>query len=298
MPRCGLVFHRRGPLLWSSCEGLRARVVEQVEKSTVGHSLARPQCAAPWSGAGGRRVLCGEEYGVASTPRQRHCVDRRGRLIVAFKNKEDFNDWRRKQRAHRRKYALCVECGGAAMGGMRKCEACNSKKNESERKNKPTRLEKRRALGICPDCSQQAEIGKVRCSNCLDKLSGRYHKRKYEWCAGCHTSTPNRPVPGKTMCQSCLDKANERNRRLRNIVLEHYGCFCHCVSCDCKVKNPRHLTIDHKNNNGAKHRRETRGIGSIYRWLIKNNFPEDFQVLCWNCNLAKEKYGGCCDGSK
>jgi hypothetical protein len=30
----------------------------------------------------------------------------------------------------------------------------------------------------------------------------------------------------------------------------------------------------------------------FYRWLITNNFPDDFQILCHNCNYAKS-HGGC-----
>lgn len=25
----------------------------------------------------------------------------------------------------------------------------------------------------------------------------------------------------------------------------------------------------------------------MYRWLIKNGFPEGFQTLCWPCNRSK-----------
>lgn len=218
---------------------------------------------------------------------------------MAFKSREEFNAWRRQHRAKRRERALCVECGSDAATGKRKCEQCLAKQNQSERKNKPQRLRGRKQLGICLACPNQAESGKTYCTTCLNKFSSKYHERKYEWCASCHRSTPNRPVPGKTQCQSCLDKANDRNRRNRLIVLQHYGCYCHCKSCDCKVTNPRHLTIDHVNNDGAKHRREVIGVkGGIYRWLIKNGFPEGFQVLCWNCNCAKEKYGGCSDSVK
>ena len=31
----------------------------------------------------------------------------------------------------------------------------------------------------------------------------------------------------------------------------------------------------------------------LYVWIIKNNFPKGFQVLCHNCNLAKGFYGNC-----
>lgn len=49
--------------------------------------------------------------------------------------------------------------------------------------------------------------------------------------------------------------------------------------------------IDHINGGGTKHRKQ---IGShIYNWIKNNEFPEGFQVLCFNCNLAKGFYGVC-----
>jgi hypothetical protein len=32
---------------------------------------------------------------------------------------------------------------------------------------------------------------------------------------------------------------------------------------------------------------------SLFLWIIKNNFPEGFQILCHNCNTAKGFYGKC-----
>lgn len=52
------------------------------------------------------------------------------------------------------------------------------------------------------------------------------------------------------------------------------------------------LEIDHVNNDGADHRRET-GYTTIYRWLISHDFPEGFQTLCSNCNRARYRYGEC-----
>lgn len=51
-------------------------------------------------------------------------------------------------------------------------------------------------------------------------------------------------------------------------------------------------TIDHPNNDGGKHRKELfgkRGYAGyhFYQWLIKNNFPPDYQVLCFNCQWIK-----------
>ena len=56
----------------------------------------------------------------------------------------------------------------------------------------------------------------------------------------------------------------------------------------CSESNIEFLTIDHINNDGAKHKKEI-GSGLLYHWLIKNNFPNNFQVLCYNCNCAKAK---------
>jgi hypothetical protein len=54
------------------------------------------------------------------------------------------------------------------------------------------------------------------------------------------------------------------------------------------------LTLDHINNDGAKHRRSIsihreRNCGSIaYRNAKKQGFPNIFQTLCWNHQCKKE----------
>jgi ribosome-binding ATPase YchF (GTP1/OBG family) len=75
---------------------------------------------------------------------------------------------------------------------------------------------------------------------------------------------------------------------LRQKVFSHYGWQCAC----CSEAEPDALTIDHIAGNGNRHRNpkgvKYRGI-ELYRWLIKNNYPKDFQTLCWNCNCMKGK---------
>lgn len=79
----------------------------------------------------------------------------------------------------------------------------------------------------------------------------------------------------------------------KTIVIWHYsGGFMDC-NC-CGVKDNRFLTIDHLENNGGK-LRYLHGTGTkFYNWLIKNNLPINFQVLCWNCNSAKGLNQGIC----
>lgn len=48
------------------------------------------------------------------------------------------------------------------------------------------------------------------------------------------------------------------------------------------------LTVDHIDHKGSSHRRSI-GQSSLYRWLVKNDYPEGFQVLCYNCNVKKER---------
>lgn len=73
----------------------------------------------------------------------------------------------------------------------------------------------------------------------------------------------------------------------RRLVLEHYGNRCNC----CNESTLQFLAIDHINNDGYLERK-SRTI-NIFDYLIRNNYPEGFQVLCHNCNLAKEFYGEC-----
>lgn len=82
-------------------------------------------------------------------------------------------------------------------------------------------------------------------------------------------------------------------QKLKLMVLSHYGGNPPKCAC-CGEAETIFLTIDHINDDGAKHRKRIKskaGYG-FYRWLIKNNFPKGYQVLCFNCNYAKSQ-GGC-----
>lgn len=77
---------------------------------------------------------------------------------------------------------------------------------------------------------------------------------------------------------------------IRRKALERYGGKCAC----CDEANYLFLTIDHVKNDGAEHRIEMVGGGhSIFRWLSKMGYPENFQVLCWNCQHGKRMLGEC-----
>lgn len=78
--------------------------------------------------------------------------------------------------------------------------------------------------------------------------------------------------------------------KLKFQVFEHYGGKCSC----CGESHFEFLSIDHINNNGNEHRKDIKKYGThFYKWIIDNNYPNDLQVLCFNCNLSKGFYGYC-----
>jgi hypothetical protein len=84
----------------------------------------------------------------------------------------------------------------------------------------------------------------------------------------------------------------ENNRLARLKVINAYGGKCVC----CGESEPCFLAIDHIDNNGAymrKNKLHPKNGRELYYWIIKNNYPDIFQILCHNCNSAKAYYRIC-----
>lgn len=112
-----------------------------------------------------------------------------------------------------------------------------------------------------------------------------------EFCSKGHSNWGNRKT-GTRYCKTCRHEWNYNDRRnLRLTILAHYGGQCFC----CGERRFEFLSLDHINGGGTKHRQSinTQGGWHFCRWIKKNNFPEGFQILCHNCNLAKGFYGRC-----
>ena len=114
---------------------------------------------------------------------------------------------------------------------------------------------------------------------------GRLGRRAY--CKTCqgkmnkeHTSHPE--VKAR---RAALARAELLRRKLE--VLNHY-CGGEPKCQGCGFSDLRTLTVDHVNDDGSKHRKELNGK-LIYRWLIRNGFPQGFQVLCMNCQFIKRQ---------
>jgi hypothetical protein len=89
-----------------------------------------------------------------------------------------------------------------------------------------------------------------------------------------------------------LERQKQYARRLKLEVLTHYSVNGepHCACCG--EKRIEFLCIDHIEGVGGGRRRTRMGT-RFYQWLKKNGFPSGYQVLCFNCNVAKAFYGIC-----
>jgi len=83
-----------------------------------------------------------------------------------------------------------------------------------------------------------------------------------------------------------IKKSREFIQKFKLKAMQHYS-QKEIPECKfCGQKDIRYLNIDHTMGNGKEHRKEI-NRKNIYLWLVKNNFPEGFQVLCWACNMQK-----------
>lgn len=90
-----------------------------------------------------------------------------------------------------------------------------------------------------------------------------------------------------------LERQRDYKRLRRLKVIEAYGGKCACPGCT--ESRWEFLCIDHIDGGGNKDRAKTGLVSNkLYLWLIKHNFPKGkYQLLCYNCNLARAAFGVC-----
>jgi hypothetical protein len=167
------------------------------------------------------------------------------------------------------------------------CTKCLSR----ARKDAKTQRIKHIEIGGCITCGKPPMPGTVTCEGCAKRATNatvkRYDKNKNSGvCPFCGGELNN-----NFRCDDCHNNHLRWGRELwhknRKLILEHYGNKCIC----CGETAYEFLELDHINNDGAAHRKETGR--HVYEWVIKNNFPPDIQLLCANCNRGKAKYNAC-----
>jgi hypothetical protein len=187
---------------------------------------------------------------------------------------------------------LCTKCGkNSPLSGKLKCQVCTDRQSKSSRKVYLKRIKN----GICGVCGKRPLLTTVHCSICNENANASHKKleqirKKQNTCV----KGDGKPIAPNSnrFCQEHLDKSRKTTKRCnlktKKEVMSHYSSngVPHCNICG--VTNLQYLTIDHINGDGREHREKNGLQGSkIYHWLRKNDYPTDFQVLCYNHNMAK-----------
>ena len=178
---------------------------------------------------------------------------------------------------------MICKCGKEIDGNFKNCSACRAKTTATVRKYYNNKKQK----GLCTVCTKKAEPGKRTCKAHTGRTTayGDINVSK----GLCRFCGKRPPVDELVSCQICRDYHKKLENNLKISAFENYGgVFCAC----CGESHQEFLTIDHINNDGAQHRRDEKII-NIYRWLKKQNYPEGFRVLCFNCNAAYGLFGYC-----
>jgi len=125
--------------------------------------------------------------------------------------------------------------------------------------------------GLCA-CGRPKVENFSQCQSCIDVRKARFAD------------------PDKT--RKIYDRRSEQRAEWRRVVLKHYGAMCKC----CEETREEFLALDHVGGWGKDHKDlKGRKIGSyrLYAYIIRENFPDTFRVLCHNCNSSHGYYGYC-----
>lgn len=164
--------------------------------------------------------------------------------------------------------------------------------DEKEKENIRTsnNRKKLKEKGICCKCWKNPIDGNTSsCKVCKNKYKKRIKKAfKEGFCSRCLKE----PIHSGKACKVCIDKLSVYRKSIRDKVFCAYGGYkCSC----CGESEESFLSIDHIENNGNVLRKTLKqGSGhALYFWLVKNNYPKEYQVLCMNCQFGKAKFGVC-----
>jgi len=90
------------------------------------------------------------------------------------------------------------------------------------------------------------------------------------------------------------ESRKRRREVIKTAVFQYYGGDPPKCAC-CGESHLGFLCIDHIDGGGNKHRRKLgKKTHSFWLWLMEQNFPDGYRVLCHNCNFAIGAYGHCC----
>lgn len=151
---------------------------------------------------------------------------------------------------------------------------------------------RRKDQGLCRNCgTKPVARTTTTCEDCGNRHREARRHRAAELkaqgiCLHCCISPA---VADRIYCAACNATRNHDRRKYKQQVIDAYGGKCAC----CGEATFEFLSLDHISNDGAAQRRTSGSGGRFYLKVIRDGFPRDLQLLCFNCNCAKGFYGSC-----
>jgi len=164
---------------------------------------------------------------------------------------------------------------------IRKCVKCDKEKSIEEFSLADIKREYRRHE--CKACESERKIKWYNANHAREVAK----RKKYQW--------EHRGIRPVEVRKRNAEYQKRYRLKLKTKVFNHYGNECAC----CGETEPCFLSIDHVNNDGYAMRKYGGHVpqhhgARFYLWIVNHNFPDDFQILCMNCNFGKARNGGIC----
>ena len=163
---------------------------------------------------------------------------------------------------------------------------------EARRKWFRERREKRKQAGLCIRCGGPRTDERISCNDCAKRENGYVEKIVTRHLENGKCRCGKDYSEGRLTCEKCADLSASILRDFKVKVINGYGGKCAC----CGEKQIEFLSVDHANGDGAEERRKLGkkiNSGALYRMIIRENFPDRYQILCFNCNMALGFFGYC-----
>lgn len=207
----------------------------------------------------------------------------------------------------RKSKGQCPRCGQKLNNNRKICNDCLEKQVSKPRDDVYVPNTKRKELGLCISCGKPNPATTERCDKCTKKYSKTKSLSREQRiaCGLCGQCGKGLLAENRKRCIICAHRTNKwyatsqtrlknivKNQGLKDKVVRHYGGKCNC----CGEVERTFLAINHINGKGNNHRKQIgKSSGSaFYKWIIDQDFPDELQILCHNCNMSKHLLGGTC----
>lgn len=192
-----------------------------------------------------------------------------------------------RRRQERKSLGICLYCVKSSLPNNSLCE-----EHLIQRKvrSKELRLN-RENNNVCQQCGKNEITEQKICSKCSLNRKKNSEKRLIEGkCLHCNDIRTS-----DKYCEKHNNYYINFHRKKRQQVIDTFGGKCMC----CGEDHIAFLSIDHINNDGSLDRKNGIRSQGLINKIIKEDYPKDkYQLLCHNCNFAKQFWPGGCPHQK